>query len=668
MRGGIQKNWIFWVLALIGTGVLHLFGNNAGTFAVFTVTAALPFLSGLTLLAVPKPSRLQCALLLPDFCAKDEELQGQLTVDCNGLLTFHGRCRLLIENLYSGEQTVTPLSFTAGKRHVTTARFTLQPQFSGELLIRSEAFALSDPLGFFQKRLPCTAEHIVSIMPDGTSTNTELEETPDSLADNDEYSMTRPGADSSEIYAIRPYAPGDPIRSIHWKLTEKLDKVMVREFGRPLSKQTAPETASAIDAQSSPAEGKCLCQPVPETGHSRLSPWLITAALLIVITGALLSMLEITAPQTTAAVPLRIQSITDGFMLLFNRLFTVSEQYQSYIYEKFTVTVPANSSDSYIFVALAIIALATVAYCGVMVKRKSTVMCLCAFVLFAGVQIYFGVFPAPAWTITLFAALFAAVMHSTIGGAKSLRSLAPFCSLAIILLVTAIITYPGTNPILSEWSEAMRDRFDEKIERPVTARMNPQELLTTEQLLELQRSAETVNRDENQPGGEEYNTENQQRFSGSQIGTAAAQRLWLLWLMLLLFAVGFAAWMLIRYRAYIKRQAEFDSSDCSAAINSMFLHLTRWLIEFGLKKQDNAYSSYSNPLETLMSIEYADEYLTAVALWQEAVYSAHELSPENRKQMRRFLDKTVGLIGSKANLLARARIRLRLMLSYGRAM
>ncbi len=52
--------------------------------------------------------------------------------------------------------------------------------------------------------------------------------------DSDEYSMRKAGYDPSETFAIREYQPGDRIRQIHWKLTEKFDSLMVRDYGLPI--------------------------------------------------------------------------------------------------------------------------------------------------------------------------------------------------------------------------------------------------------------------------------------------------------------------------------------------------------------------------------------------------------------------------------------------------
>ncbi len=54
---------------------------------------------------------------------------------------------------------------------------------------------------------------------------------------NDEnmlYSDKKPGDDITEIFSIRDYVGGDKIRNIHWKLSSKKDKIMVKEYSLPL--------------------------------------------------------------------------------------------------------------------------------------------------------------------------------------------------------------------------------------------------------------------------------------------------------------------------------------------------------------------------------------------------------------------------------------------------
>lgn len=51
--------------------------------------------------------------------------------------------------------------------------------------------------------------------------------------DSDIYDDFRPGHDRSELFQIRPFQNGDKIQSIHWKISAKMDELLVREDSLP---------------------------------------------------------------------------------------------------------------------------------------------------------------------------------------------------------------------------------------------------------------------------------------------------------------------------------------------------------------------------------------------------------------------------------------------------
>lgn len=59
------------------------------------------------------------------------------------------------------------------------------------------------------------------------------EATKNFFGDADVYDDIRPGHDPSEKFGIRPFANGDKIQSIHWKLSAKSDELMVKENSLP---------------------------------------------------------------------------------------------------------------------------------------------------------------------------------------------------------------------------------------------------------------------------------------------------------------------------------------------------------------------------------------------------------------------------------------------------
>jgi hypothetical protein len=76
----------------------------------------------------------------------------------------------------------------------------------------------------------------VAVQPDTFEPRVVLVPNPLGSDDSEAYSQERPGADLTETFQIREYTPGDSPKQIHWKLSGKLDRLIVRDPGLPISK------------------------------------------------------------------------------------------------------------------------------------------------------------------------------------------------------------------------------------------------------------------------------------------------------------------------------------------------------------------------------------------------------------------------------------------------
>ncbi|SFC93654.1 DUF58 domain-containing protein [Ruminococcus albus] len=75
----------------------------------------------------------------------------------------------------------------------------------------------------------------VTILPDYIPLENEIANYADMGLESDEYSKTQKGDDPSEIFDIRDYVEGDKLNRIHWKLTAKQDKTMVKDYSLPIA-------------------------------------------------------------------------------------------------------------------------------------------------------------------------------------------------------------------------------------------------------------------------------------------------------------------------------------------------------------------------------------------------------------------------------------------------
>jgi uncharacterized protein (DUF58 family) len=83
------------------------------------------------------------------------------------------------------------------------------------------------PFGFLLKMLPGMIERAVWIWPARINYTRHPSLAPAALAHAG--SSPRAGA-STDLLSLRPYRPGDPMRSIHWKASARMRRLLVRQF------------------------------------------------------------------------------------------------------------------------------------------------------------------------------------------------------------------------------------------------------------------------------------------------------------------------------------------------------------------------------------------------------------------------------------------------------
>lgn len=103
----------------------------------------------------------------------------------------------------------------------------------GELSVACIHLELGDLLNLFRVRLKNFQEVRTMVYPRRVSLNVELSRDVVGSPKNDGFLQNRKGNDPREIYDLRDYVPGDDVRSIHWKLSGKLDRIVVKQASDP---------------------------------------------------------------------------------------------------------------------------------------------------------------------------------------------------------------------------------------------------------------------------------------------------------------------------------------------------------------------------------------------------------------------------------------------------
>ncbi|MBE6909962.1 MAG: DUF58 domain-containing protein [Ruminococcaceae bacterium] len=228
------KRRLAWAAWLVAAAVLWLFENNAATLTLLLASILLPTVSILS--AKRRAARVRMTLAVPPRCAKGNALHASLAVEPLGVFSRTAG-RAVCENRLTNERAETAFSFSprlSGRSALTLAVGTAH---CGTLRLAAEAWT-EDLFGIGRFSAGSCDGEFATVEPELFLPSVLLTENTTVISDSERYSQTKPGSDPSETFAIREYRPGDPIRQIHWKLSQKTDALMLRELGLPVVNQT----------------------------------------------------------------------------------------------------------------------------------------------------------------------------------------------------------------------------------------------------------------------------------------------------------------------------------------------------------------------------------------------------------------------------------------------
>ena len=218
------KNWCMYLLGLAATLVFHVYYFGWYSWFLLVLAVALPWFSLVVRLLAMLRTRLK--LETPAFVAHGEAAYVTLWAGNGFLPQPNLRFRLSITAVMTGQKTILRQKVKSqGSWYVP-----LPTGHVGAYVCRVEKPRVYDYLGLF--RLPVSAPAPVTtlVLP----TAKEPEKLPNLSQFLVRQLKPKPGGGFSEEHELRDYRPGDSLRDIHWKLSVKTDRVIVREAQEPV--------------------------------------------------------------------------------------------------------------------------------------------------------------------------------------------------------------------------------------------------------------------------------------------------------------------------------------------------------------------------------------------------------------------------------------------------
>lgn len=148
--------------------------------------------------------------------------------------------------------------------------FLLESAHCGRIYAELKQVRLLDCFGLLPLPLSLKAGARLTVLPELFSCQVSLSPTP-ALAEDSSVSCR--GDDPTEIFQLREYQQGDDVRRIHWKLSSKLDKLILRESSQTVDRSLLvywdkrfPCTPAQMDAMAEITAS--VCQGLCDSGIS----------------------------------------------------------------------------------------------------------------------------------------------------------------------------------------------------------------------------------------------------------------------------------------------------------------------------------------------------------------------------------------------------------------
>ena len=247
--------WLLWLIFMAGATVVT---GSWLMAAVFLFSALLLILSAAVTSLGGRKTVIK--LSVPRAAERKENFRGRLTLQNQTVWpVFGGKGQILWENLFTGEHGEIPLSFSLGCKETRAIEFEACSSWCGCVKVQFSSWKCNDFFHVFSVRRQAVAEGCTVIMPEKQNSDFSFLTREGFDMESFRYSGNRPGDDPGETYDIREYQPGDSIRQIHWKLSGKLDDIMIREKSFPVD-DTVLILAEAFQAEREPRRAETVAE------------------------------------------------------------------------------------------------------------------------------------------------------------------------------------------------------------------------------------------------------------------------------------------------------------------------------------------------------------------------------------------------------------------------
>ncbi|PID13877.1 hypothetical protein CSV63_15755 [Sporosarcina sp. P34] len=218
----ISVVWLLFTLAFFIFTTTH--------FALLFAVGSLIVWLWLVLSVYLVKGKIQCEIITANEIYKNEQMSYQLRVqNTSRIPVTHLQIHLVTEHLFTGRQESHQHDLSIRAKSTEEFSFVLPRNYMGQVNIRITQLTIKDSFTFFRSMQKMDTQSALLIMPNPYLLKLQrIEQNQHVLQTSGMIPMKK--INGEELVELSVYKPGDSVKQIHWKLSSKVDDVLVKQY------------------------------------------------------------------------------------------------------------------------------------------------------------------------------------------------------------------------------------------------------------------------------------------------------------------------------------------------------------------------------------------------------------------------------------------------------
>ena len=230
-----MKNKVIYGCVILATLIGCLFSESDLTS--FLLAYELVMIPVLYLLAERLKRKVTSEIQVPiEYVEKNEEFVAEVHLKNEMFLPMPSvKVKISCEDEFTKETFEVEEKAMINAKGASVLQFYLKAIYCGKIRISIKEIRVQDYLCLFSRNaFVKNRAGEVMILPAIHKIDLRTAAYRDNRQEGEEYSKARRGEDTSEVFDVHPYRPGDLFQRMHWKLTAKTEEYLVKEYSMPV--------------------------------------------------------------------------------------------------------------------------------------------------------------------------------------------------------------------------------------------------------------------------------------------------------------------------------------------------------------------------------------------------------------------------------------------------